>query len=107
MPTKHRRIAIVRDEEVERALRVARKARVDAGSDAAVARRLILRGADEVERENGRGDPFDEWLRENGGTPATGSLKEWIEERGPLPPYDPNDPYPGQRALEETRQDRI
>jgi hypothetical protein len=107
MPTSHRRIAIIRDEEVERALRVARDARPGAGSDASVARNLILRGAEELERENGGDDPFDEWLRANGGTPARGSLKEWIEERGPLPPYDPDDPYPAQRALEETREERL
>lgn len=107
MPTKHPRIAIIRDEEVDRALAVARDSGTAARSDAAVARELLLRGAREVDRENRGDDPFDEWLRANGGTPARGSLKEWIEERGPLPPYDPDDPYPAQRALDETREDRV
>lgn len=107
MPTKHRRLAIIRDAEVERALESARRAPHDTRSDAAVARELLLHGAREAERESGERDGFREWLRMNGGTPAKGSLKELIDERGPLPPYDPDDPYPAQRALEELRADRI
>lgn len=107
MPTKHRRIAIIRDPEVDRALAAARDAGSEARSDAAIARELILRGAREVERHNDDRDPFREWVRAGGGTLSSGSIRELVEELGPAPAYDRADPHPAQRVLAELREDRI
>ena len=35
------------------------------------------------------------------------SMAEALEAAGPLPPFDPADPYPGTRALEEVREDVV
>lgn len=107
MPTNHRRIAIVRDEEVERALEAARGTSAGARRpDASLARELVLRGARAIAEEVER-DEFSRWVIAAGGTPAVGSIGDVLDELGPLPPYDPEDPYPAQRILEEMRRDKI
>ncbi len=105
MPTKHRRIAIVRDEEVDRALKRARAVGTDTERpDAAVARDLVLRGADAVIEES----PADEWERDlvekYGARPAEGSMRELLDQLEPVP-MDPTDPYRASRILEELREE--
>jgi hypothetical protein len=108
MPTQHRRLAIIRDEAVEQALSAARKpGAASRRSDAAVARDLLLRGARDLERERGGRDGFREWLAATGGTAPSGPVWGLIRELGAPAPHDPEDPYPGQRALRELREDRI
>jgi len=109
MPTKHRRIAIVRDGEVEDALKMARSAGNGSPSDAAVARDLILRGASAVETSAVESDE-DGWARslvdKYGARPAKRPLAEVLKEIEPLP-MDPDDPYRATRILEELREERL
>lgn len=107
MPTKHRRLALVRDPEVDAALERARGALHSDKPDAALARELLLAGAEVVAPEPE--DPFiARLLRDFPGTrPAKYTPEEALARRGPLPPMDPDDPYAGTRALQEQREDTI
>ena len=65
MPTKHARIALTRDPEVDAALKAAARVLGDSKPDATLARELLLRGAKAV-----LDDPdaeLDRWLDERGG----------------------------------------
>jgi hypothetical protein len=104
MPTSHPRLALVRDPELDAALR--RAARV-LGPDkplAAVARELILRGADQITPKD---DPFERWLEEIGAERATGDKAQTLAEVRAMPPYDPQDPTPLSDTVDELREDRI
>lgn len=107
MPTKHRRLALVRDPEVDAALERARGALDSDKPDAALARELLLAGADVVAPEPE--DPFiAKLLRDFPGTRiAQRTPEEALERAGPLPPMDPDDPYAVSRALQELREDTI
>jgi hypothetical protein len=106
MPTKHRRIAIVRDADVERALQTAREGGDKSRSDAAVTRELVLRGAEAVEAA--RGGAWERKLaREHGATPARGSIRELLDRLGPPPEVDPENPHPATKILDELREDRL
>jgi len=107
MPTKHRRLALVRDPEVDAALQRARSALHSDKPDAALARELLLAGAEVLAPE-----PEDEFIANlvrkfPGVRPARMTMAEALRRRGPLPPFDPEDPYPGTRALQEQREDTI
>jgi hypothetical protein len=106
MPTSHRRLALVRDPELDVALRRARKALASNKPDAALARTLLLAGAEVLAPEEA--DPvIARLVREFGARPATMTMEEALRLRGPLPPVDPEDPHPGTRALEEQREDVV
>lgn len=104
MPTKHRRIALTTDPELTAAIAAARRELGDM-PESRLVRELALRGAREL-------DPDDttraiaEFEREGIKWPKV-SMAEALEAVGPLPPFDPDDPYPGTRALEEVREDVV
>jgi hypothetical protein len=106
MPTKHDRIAITRDPEVDAALKSAGAVLGPSKPAATVARELLLRGAKAV-----LDDPdaeLDRWLDERGGvTRATMSAREALalarEMRRKLPPGGPSI----SEILDEEREDRI
>ena len=106
MPTRHPRLALTRDEELDRALRRAREALDSDKPDATLARELMLAGADVLAPE-----PEDEFtarlVREFGATPARMSVDEWLRRRGPLAPVDPDDPHPASKYLDELREDIV
>ncbi|MQA74490.1 MAG: hypothetical protein GEU88_09160 [Solirubrobacterales bacterium] len=106
MPTKHRRIAIVRDEQMERALEAGRAAVGRSRPEAAIARELILRGA-EAMRPAGGGEWERLLVERHGARPAHGSIREALDELEPLPPVDPDDARRATSALEELREERL
>jgi hypothetical protein len=108
MPTKHRRIAIIRDEEVDQALTRARGVMDARLADASLARELVLRGAESIADEHGSEEDDDRrWLVEKfGARPARRPLAEALAEIEPIP-MDPNDPYRATRILQELREERL
>jgi hypothetical protein len=106
MPTKHPRIAVTRDPEVDAALKAAAPVLGPSKRDATLARELLLRGAKAV-----LDDPdaeLDRYLNERGGViRATISTEEALEIsdellKMPLPPGPPMS-----EILDEIRADRI
>ena len=85
MPTKHPRIAITRDREVERALTAASRVLGPSKPEATLARELVLRGAKAVIKE-ARGDidpELDRYLDDRGDViRATISTKAMLELAG-------------------------
>jgi hypothetical protein len=106
MPTKHARIALTRDPEVDAALKATAPVLGDSKPDATLARELLLRGAKAV-----LDDPnaeLDRWLDERGGvTRATISTKDALalarQIRAQIPPGGPSI----SEILDEERADRI
>ncbi len=104
MPTKHRRIAIVRDAEVEAALARARRALADQGPDASLAKDLVVRGAEAVTREASPQDELSRILRERyGATYASGKLGESLDRLGPV---DEEAPHRATEILRDLRRER-
>lgn len=104
MPSRHARIALTRDPELDAALAAAAPL-VDATTTAGLARELILRGAQAV-----TDDPaaeLDRWLTERGATPASGSVSDLVTTARSLGPVDPADPTPLTDVLDDVRADRI
>jgi hypothetical protein len=110
MPTKHPRIAITRDPEVERALEAAARVLGPSKPEATLARELVLRGARAVVRD-ARGDidpELDRYLDERGDViratmsrqEAMALSRELLSQ--PLPPGPPMS-----EILDELREDRI
>src|SRR5262249_52363040 len=105
MPTKHSRIALTRDPELDAALRSAERVLGPSKPAAALARELVLLGAKALAE-----DPdaeLDRWLDERGGvTRATMSTKDALELsrqlRERIPPGRPLS-----EILDELREDRI
>jgi hypothetical protein len=108
MPTKHRRIAIIRDPEVDQALRRARDVMDAHLADASLARELVLRGAESIAGERRFNEDDDRrWLVEEfGARPAQRPLAEALAEIEPIP-MDPDDPYRASRILQELREERL
>jgi hypothetical protein len=106
MPTKHDRIAITRDPEVDAALKSAGAVLGPSKPAATLARELLLRGAKAV-----LDDPdaeLDRWLDERGGvTRPTMSREEALalarEIRRRIPPGGPT----SAEILDDIRADRI
>jgi predicted glycosyltransferase len=106
MPTKHRRIALTRDPEVDAALKSAGAVLGPSKPAATLARELLLRGAQAV-----LDDPdaeLDRWLDERGGViRATMSAREALalarEMRRRIPAGGPSI----SEILDEERADRI
>jgi hypothetical protein len=106
VPTRHPRLALTRDPELDKALRRARETLASDKPDAALARELLLAGADVLAPEPE--DPvIARLVHELGAIPARMSTKEALRLRGPLPPFDPDDPRPGTRILDELREDVV
>jgi len=104
MPTKHRRIAITTDPELTAAIAAARHEFGDL-PDSRLVRELALRGARDLAPDD-TVRAIAEFEREGVEWPKV-SMAEALAAAGPLPPFDPDDPYPGTRALEEVREDRV
>ncbi len=106
MPTKHPRIGVTCDPELERAL-ARSKARLPPEarrSRAAQVRALALIGAAHVGEPAPEIEDDREWLRRvHGARPSRGNLLDVIRD---MPPYDPDDPYPLSEALEWVKGDR-
>jgi hypothetical protein len=106
MPTKHARIALTRDPELDAALKAAAAVLGPSKPAATLARELVLRGTQAV-----LDDPdaeLDRWLAERGGvTRATMSTKDALalarEIRKRIPPDGPSI----SEILQEERSDRI
>jgi hypothetical protein len=106
MPTKHARIALTRDPEVDAALKAAAPVLGPSMPAAALARELVLRGAKALVE-----DPdaeLDRWLDERGGvTRATMSTKDALAlAREVRRRAAPDGPSTGE-ILDELRADRI
>jgi hypothetical protein len=110
MPTKHARIAITRDPEVEHALTAAARVLGPSKPEATLARELVLRGAKAVIKD-ARGDidaELDRYLDERGDViRATMSRKEAMALSRellsqPIPPGPPMS-----EILDELREDRV
>lgn len=104
MPTVHPRLALTRDPELDDALRRAALLLGDMPA-ATVARKLILRGAQDLLASSG--PEVDRWLLERGATPATRSTDEILSAARELPAADPANPRPLSDALAELREERI
>jgi hypothetical protein len=106
MPTKHARIALTRDPEVDAVLKAVAPVLGPSKPAATLARELVLRGARAV-----LDDPnaeIDRWLDERGGvTRATMSTKDALalsrEIRKRVPPDGPS----MSEILDDLRADRI
>lgn len=106
MPTKHDRIAITRDPEVDAALKSAGAVLGPSKPAATLARELLLRGAQAVLDDPGA--ELDRWLDERGGvTRPTMSTAEALTLaraiRAETPPGGPSTA----EILDELRADRI
>jgi hypothetical protein len=106
VPTKYSRIGLVRDPELDAALRAAAPILGRSKPDATLARELVLRGAKAVLDEDPRSE-LDRWLDERGGVRrATMSTREALaladEMRKTIPPGRPLS-----EILDELREDRI
>lgn len=103
MPTKHRRIALTADPELEAAIAAARQELGDA-PESRLVRELAIRGARDLEP--------DRMARIRAEFEAEGvewpqrSMGELLAELPPLGPVDPDDPYRATRILQELREDR-
>lgn len=108
MPTKHRRIAVIRDAELDEAL--SRTAPL-LGEDRPAAARvhaLAVRGARALLDEPDEDIDVKAWLvAKFGAEPAKASPASIIEELPDLGEFDPDDPTPATDILEEMRADRF
>lgn len=105
MPTKHRRIALTADPELEAAIAAARRELGDA-PESRLVRELALRGARDLEPDTMAGLKA-KWEAEGVEWPEE-SMGEYLRRRGlPLGEVDPDDPYRATRILEELREDVV
>jgi hypothetical protein len=109
MPTKHPRIALTRDPELDAALKAAARVLGRSKPAATLARELVLRGAQAVVDEDPAAE-LDRWLDERGGVrraTVTGEARRELvarlrEQARDLPPGPPMS-----EILDEIRADRI
>jgi hypothetical protein len=101
MPTAHPRIALTRDPELDRALKVGASVLGPSKPTASVARELIMRGAQDLLANSG--EELDRWLTGQGATPATRSTGDLLKTAASLGVHDPSDPRPLSDALAEMR----
>lgn len=104
MGTTHRRIAVVRDQELDAALRRAARQLGEDKPAATLVRELALRGAETIAER-----PGDEIVRrlvaEHRARPAEGSLLDFVEERGELGPVDQE--RHASKLVEALRSERV
>jgi hypothetical protein len=104
MPTKHRRIALTADPELEAAIAAARRELGNA-PDSRLVRDLAIRGARDLAP-----DPMARIRAEfeaEGVEWAKQSIGEALAAMPPLGPVDPDDPHRATRILEELREDVV
>lgn len=83
-PTAHPRIALTRDPELDRALRIGASVLGPSRPTASVARELIMCGAQDLLANSG--DELDQWLTARGAPPATSSTSELLKSAAALGP---------------------
>jgi hypothetical protein len=105
VPTAHPRIALTRDPELDEALRRARPLLGEGKPTAALARELILRGARELQAN--QGTELDRWLHELHATPVERSTAELLATAAKLGPPNPVQPHAASHALQELRGERL
>jgi hypothetical protein len=104
MGTKHRRIALTADPELEGAIAAARRELGDL-PESRLVRELALRGLRDLEPDRSARVRAEfeaegiEWPKE--------SMGEALAELPPLGPVDPDDPYRATRILNELREDSV
>jgi hypothetical protein len=103
MPTKHRRIAVTADRELDAALAAARRELGDV-PESRLVRELALRGAARLPQDS-TAQAISE-LRQRGVAWPSRSMADALTEI-PVGEPDPDDPYRGTRALEDVREDRV
>lgn len=101
MSTIHPRIALTRDPELDRALKLGESLLGSSQPTSRVARELILRGAKDLLANSG--SELDRWLDEKGASPATRSIEEMRTFVAALGAPDPDNPRPLSDALAEMR----
>jgi hypothetical protein len=104
MATKLRRIALSADPKLEAAIAAARRELGDM-AESRLVRELALRGSRDLEP-----DPIaltKARFEADGVEWPVRSLGDLLGRMPALGPPDPEDPYPGTRALEEVREDRV
>jgi hypothetical protein len=105
MPTKHPRIAVVRDPELDAALERAAQVLGEKRSTAALLRELALLGAQSL--------PSSKWVRTMermralGLQPAQLPPGDVVARGLAMGPVDPDNPTPATDALEYVRADRV
>lgn len=105
MPTKHRRIALTADPELEAAIAAARRELGDA-PESKLVRELAIRGARDLEPD--RIARIRAELKAEGVEWPKESMGEYLRRVGPpAMSVDPDDPYRVTRILEELREDRV
>lgn len=106
MPTKHRRIAVVEDPELKKALTRA-SSQFPGSSSAGLLRRLAMLGAETLEEPQGPPTKLERLLSRPGVRPARGNLKEFLAKHGDRSVPEGADPLRGTKALEEQREERL
>jgi hypothetical protein len=101
MPTAHPRIALTRDPELDRALKVGASVLGPSKPTASVARELILRGAQDLLANSG--DELDRWLDARGAEPALRSTHDLLSTAAALGAPDPENPRPLSDAIAQMR----
>jgi hypothetical protein len=99
--TIHPRIALTRDPELDRALKLGESVLGSSQPTSRVARELILQGAKDLLANSG--SELDRWLDEKGASPATRSIEEMRSIVAGLGTPDPDNPRPLSDALAEMR----
>jgi hypothetical protein len=99
VPTAHPRIALTRDPELDRALKVGASLLGPSKPTASVARELIMRGAEDLLANSG--DELDRWLTKEKIAPATRSTGDLLKTAAALGSHDPSNPRPLSDALAE------
>lgn len=105
MPTSHPRIALTRDPELDEALRRAKPLLGEGKPTATLARELILRGARELQANEG--SELDRWLTERHATPVERSTKDVLAAATKLGPPNLGQPHAASQALEDLRSERV
>jgi hypothetical protein len=104
MATKHRRIALTADPELEAAIAAARRELGDK-PESRLVRDLAIRGARDLVP-----DPLarirSEFAAEGVEWPEE-SMGDYLKRRGPIGEVDPEDPYRATRILQELREDAV
>jgi hypothetical protein len=103
MATKHRRIAVIADPELEAALGAARREIGDV-AEARLVRELALRGARDIRPEPNAKAIAE--LKRAGVAWPTRTLRDALAADPAAASPDPDDPYRGTRALDDVRADR-
>ena len=101
--TVHPRIALTRDPELDKALKLGASLLGPSQPTSRVARELILRGARDLLANSG--SELDRWLDDKGASPATRSIEEMRAKVADLGVPDPRNPRPLSDALAEMREE--